>query len=344
MPLALAPALLIGGALAGGGSILSGILGSSAAEDAATQQEKAQQQVFNTTAAAVQGGQANVGANVGIANQYLGNASNLYNPFVQQGTQALNSLQGLISGPSSPLSTPFSFTQADLPNSPGYQFTLQQGQQAIQRAAAAQGGLFSSGTLKSLAGYTTGTANQYFNDAYNQALGTYNTNTNTALQKISSLQNLANLGYSGTSAQAGLAGQQATNSLQGAEFGSQLGLEGAQAEGGALTAQGNAAAAGTIGSTNALTQGIAGATNAFGSGLSTAANASTLQALLTQLGLGTGSGTAGTNAPPASTSIPSSTTGTNVNPVSGTSAPNPYNIGGTNYQQSGTSTGTGEGI
>lgn len=292
MPLALAPALLIGGALSGGGSILSGILGSDASENAAAQQEKAQQQVFNTTAAAVQGGQANVGANIGIANQDLGNASNLFNPYVSQGQTALNSLQGLISGPNSPLVTPFSFTQADLQNSPGYQFTLQQGQQAIQRAAAAQGGLFSSGTLKSLAGYTTGTADQYFNSAYNQALGTYNTNTNTALQKISSLQNLANLGYGATGAQAGLAGQQAANSLQGAEFGSQLGLEGAQAEGGALSAQGNAAAAGTIGSTNALTQGIAGATNAFGSGLNTAATQSTLQNLLASLGLGTGSSSA----------------------------------------------------
>lgn len=292
--------LIVAGALSGGGSIISGILGSNAAESAASQQERAQQQVFNTTAQAVQGGQANVGANVGIANQDLGNASNLFNPYVSQGQTALNSLQGLISGPNSPLSTPFSFTQADLQNSPGYQFTLQQGQQAIQRAAAAQGGLFSSGTLKSLAGYTTGTADQYFNSAYNQALGTYNTNTNTALQKISSLQNLANLGYGATGAQAGLAGQQATNSLQGAEFGSQLGLEGAQAEGGALTAQGNAAAAGTIGSTNALTQGISGATNAVGSGL-------TLQGLISSLGLGSYTPSSGLQ----SAATPSSTPMTN---------------------------------
>jgi hypothetical protein len=304
MPIALGPAMLIGGALSGGGSILSGILGSNAAETAAQEQEAAQQQVFNTTAQAVQGGQANVGANVGIANQYLGNASSLYSPYIQQGQAATNSIQNLINGQGSNLNTPFSFTQADLPNSPGYQFTLQQGQQAIQRAAAAQGGLFSSGTLKSLASYTTGTANQYFDDAYNQALGTYNTNTNTALQKISSLQNLANLGYSGTSAQAGLAGQQATNSLQGAEFGSQLGLEGAQAEGGALTAQGNAAAAGTIGSTNALTQGIAGATNAVGSGL-------TLQGLISSLGLGNYTPSSGLQ----SAATPSST------PMAGQSSP-----------------------
>jgi hypothetical protein len=312
--------LVVAGALSGGGSIISGILGSNAAESAASEQEKAQQQVFNTTAQAVQGGQKNVGDTVGIANQILGNASNLFNPYVQQGQSATNSIQNLINGPSSPLSTPFSFNQSDLQNSPGYQFTLAQGQQAIQRAAAAQGGLFSSGTLKSLAGYTTGTAEQYFNDAYNQALGTYSTNTNTALQKINSLQQLANLGYSGTAAQAGLAQGQANNSLQGAEFGSQLGLTGAQIEGGALTAQGNAAAAGTIGSTNAITQGIAGATNAAGSALTMGS----LQSLLASLGLGTGSA----SAPTASTTTPYSTTGTNIQPVTGTQAPNPNNIGG----------------
>jgi hypothetical protein len=298
------PLLVAAAGISAGGSIISGLLGSNAAENAASEQEKAQQQVFNTTAQAVQGGQANVGANVGIANQILGNASSLYSPYVQQGQTATNSIQNLLSGQGSNLNTPFSFTQADLPNSPGYQFTLQQGQQAIQRAAAAQGGLFSSGTLKSLAGYATGTANQYFNDAYNQALGTYNTNTNTALQKISSLQNLANLGYSGTSAQAGLAGQQATNSLQGAEFGSELGVQGAQAEGGALTAQGNAAAAGTIGSTNALTQGIAGGANAVGSGL-------TLQGLISSLGLGNYTPSSGLQ----SAATPSST------PMAGQSSP-----------------------
>jgi hypothetical protein len=319
MPLAVA-APLIGGAIAGGGSILSGILGSNAASTAAKQQEAAQQQVFNTTAAAVQGAQANIGAQVGIANQDLGAAAQLFNPYVQQGQAATNSIQNLISGQGSNLNTPFSFTQADLQNSPGYNFTLQQGQQAIQRAAAAQGGLFSSGTLKSLAGYTTGTAEQYFNDAYNQALGTYNTNTNTALQKISSLQNIANLGYSGTSAQAGIAGQQAANSITGAQLGGQAGLTGAQTEGGALTAQGNAAALGTIGSTNALTQGIAGATNAIGSGANTAATQSSLQALAS---LGVGTATTNPYAP--------TTTGTASNPSGVPGATGPIGPTALNY-------------
>ena len=320
--------ILAGAGIAAGGSIISSLIGSSAATKAAQQQAAAQQQVFNNTAGAVQGGQANVGNNVGIANSglssanstasgYLNDASSLFSPYATAGTSALGSLQSL-AGAGGPLDKTFSFNPSDLSSDPGYQFTLQQGQQAIQRAAAAQGGLFSSGTLKSLAGYTTGTADQYFNDAFNRAQSTFNTNTNTALQRIGSLQNLANYGYNATGAQAGLAGQQAHYALTvgglqanycmaGAEFGSNLGLQGSQIEGNALSNQGNANAAGTVGSANAITTGIGGATNSINQFL----QLRNLQSIFGGNGTGGGSSSSGyqVTGPPALTPNPPSESG-----------------------------------
>lgn len=57
--------------------------------------------------------------------------------------------------------------------SPGYQFTLGEGQKAIERAAAARGGLQSPATQKALAQYATGLASQEYDsflDRYHRSL------------------------------------------------------------------------------------------------------------------------------------------------------------------------------
>jgi hypothetical protein len=51
--------------------------------------------------------------------------------------------------------------------SPGYQFRLDQGQQAIERGAAARGRLFSGGTLKRTTDYAQGVASQEWNNWLN---------------------------------------------------------------------------------------------------------------------------------------------------------------------------------
>lgn len=68
------------------------------------------------------------------------------------------------------------FTLGDFTKDPGYQFTLGQGLQAIDRRKAAQGGLLTGGTDKARANYATGLANQTFNDFYNRSAGTYDRN------------------------------------------------------------------------------------------------------------------------------------------------------------------------
>ena len=65
-----------------------------------------------------------------------------------------------------------------LENTPGYQFTLQQGEQGVQRSAAANGTLLTGGTLKALAGYDAGLASQTYQNAVNNALGLYQTGLN----------------------------------------------------------------------------------------------------------------------------------------------------------------------
>ena len=294
-----------------GSSILGGLFGGKGASKAASQLAQGEQNAANyandqkTTgqasiqqglddvSGAVSAGQTGVAGATSSGQQIVGQAGatandalqtalaqqlGLYSPYTQAGATATGQLQQLASA----APAQFSFNPTDLSSDPGYQFTLQQGQQALARSAAATGGLYSSGTAKSLAGYTTGTANQYFNDAYNRSLSTFNTNQQQALNRVSTLQNLASMGLTGSAGSSGAIGSntqlQSTNTTNAANTianlgvagantnanlglsGSQLSLSGHEASAGvgtqaanqvtqALTGIGAAQAAGTAGST-----------------------------------------------------------------------------------------------
>lgn len=62
------------------------------------------------------------------------------------------------------------FNPGDLSSDPGYQFTLNEGTKALDRSNAAKGNYFSGAALKGAADYTTGLANNTWNDRYNQWL------------------------------------------------------------------------------------------------------------------------------------------------------------------------------
>jgi hypothetical protein len=79
---------------------------------------------------------------------------------------------------------------------PGYQFRLQQGQQALDRRFAAQGGRFSGSSLKAASDYNQGMAAQGFSDRMNR------------------LSALAGIGQTSTSTTAGL-GANAANQISG---------------------------------------------------------------------------------------------------------------------------------
>jgi len=70
----------------------------------------------------------------------------------------------------------FSYTGEDLYKDPSYQFRLEQGQKALDRAGAAAGRFLSGRQLQATSDYNQGAASQEFQNAYNRALGTFSTN------------------------------------------------------------------------------------------------------------------------------------------------------------------------
>lgn len=123
-------------------------------------------------------------------------------------------LQGLTLNPNAALQKQFSFSANDLQSTPGYQFTLQQGLKNTNASLAAQGLGLSGAQARGLAGYTTGLADQTYNQQYNNALSTYNTNYQTASNNVNNLMSLLNIGQN-SAAQTGNANINAANSAGG---------------------------------------------------------------------------------------------------------------------------------
>lgn len=61
----------------------------------------------------------------------------------------------------------------DAANTPGYQFTLHQGIDALDGSAAARGTVLGGGHAKAVMDYATGLADQTYGSTYNRALGEY---------------------------------------------------------------------------------------------------------------------------------------------------------------------------
>jgi hypothetical protein len=124
----------------------------------------------------------NGAANVG-STDLISNYSSALQPFLQNfntaqsGVTQLGNLLGLngASGNQSALST--------LQNTPGYQFQLQQGNNAINAAAAANGTLNSGNQLTALSNYNQGLANTTYNNYVSQ-LQPYLNQANTAASGI----------------------------------------------------------------------------------------------------------------------------------------------------------------
>ena len=180
--------LLAGMGINAATSIFSGLLGADASEDASQAQLAAINQAQ------------------GQLNQYLQQGLGYQQPIYQSGMQNLSQVnQNMASGsynvqPYSYQAQPFNF-QAD----PGYNFAKQQGIGAINANAAANGMQLSSGTQKNLAKFTTGLADQTYNNAYNRymtgqqfnagnAMNSYQTRNQQAQQRYDMGLNLANMG------------------------------------------------------------------------------------------------------------------------------------------------------
>lgn len=167
--------------------------------------------------------------------QYGGQAASSFTGGATGAEQALSRIQalqgftggatnavGVLGGPGRALMSaaaqdPFSGFQAD----PGYQFRQEQGEQAINRAAAARGGRLSGRTLKELGRFNQGLASQEYQNFANRGLAARGQNLQAAGAIQQSLENL-----SGRQLQAGLAAQQNQAQLAGLGYGAQQQIAG----------------------------------------------------------------------------------------------------------------------
>jgi len=99
------------------------------------------------------------------------------------------------------------FTLDQFHEDPGYQFMLQQGQQALKASQAANGTLLSGAGLKGLDAYTQGLASQ----EYQQAFNNYNTNQTNLYNRLAGLSGTGQTANAQTGAAAQNYGNQAGN-------------------------------------------------------------------------------------------------------------------------------------
>ena len=222
------------------GSVASGAISAGAAGSASKEQQSAANEALASQNAQFAFDQGQEEPFVGAGQNALTRNTALLNGFGQSVTPSLNALLGLGNSATA---------QAALAQTPGYQFTLNQGLQATQNSNAAQGLGVSGAALKGAANYATGLANNTYEQQFQNALSNFGAATTNFNTQFNANNSLASLGENAAIG-AGNQGQQMSNNATGL-----------------ITGAGNAAAAGTVGSANALSSGITGignsATNGF---------------------------------------------------------------------------------
>jgi hypothetical protein len=195
----------------------------------------------------------------------------LNEPFRQAGLTGTNMLLAQLQGPNAsakfggvagydPASAMRNFGAFDFQADPGYAFRLSEGMKALDRTAAARGGLLSGATLKGAQRYGSDLASQEYQNAFNryqanrsaqeQAYGNaFNRFQTERTNTLAPLQSLAGVGQSATQ-QAQQASQNYTAGTTGAlaNFGA--------AQGSNIIGAGNARASGYVGGANALSSGL----------------------------------------------------------------------------------------
>jgi hypothetical protein len=186
------------------GSVVGGLLGSDAAKKAAEIQAR-----FGTLNAQgiTQTGQVNTQRISDMYNRATGRYSS-YDPYTTAGNQGMWQLQDLLGlGDPTKGSAKFGTMAQDIPlNLPGatnltgldlkgykfdpsqaavdpsLAFRLSEGNKAIERSAAAKGGLLGGGTAKALEQYSQGLASEEYQNMFNRGLTEYGTGVNAATQ------------------------------------------------------------------------------------------------------------------------------------------------------------------
>jgi hypothetical protein len=219
-------------AISTGAALLgSAIIGGAASARASSKASKAQQQA---TQSAEQ-----------VQRDIFERQTELQEPFRQSGITSQNELLRLLGLGEAGRGTPEyglltrQYGMDQFQQDPGYGFRLSEGMKALDRSAAARGGLLSGATLKASQRYGQDLASQEFNNAFNR----YQAQLGTRLGTLGSM-------YGG--------GQAAAGQLVGAA--GQMG----ENVGNALMMGGQARASGYLGQANALNQALGQAALGYG--------------------------------------------------------------------------------
>jgi hypothetical protein len=176
----------------GGGALIGGIAGGVGSANAASAQEASAREAL------------------GLQRQMWQQGREDMAPWLQAGRTSLADLLKMVQG---------GYDASAMAQDPGFQFRMAEGQRALERSAAARGGLNSGATLRSLTRYSQGVASDEFANRFNRLAG------------------IAGMGQ-GAAQNLGAAGGQYANSA-GSLYG----------------AMGNARAAGSMGMANAISGG-----------------------------------------------------------------------------------------
>ena len=153
--------------------------------------------------------------------------------------------------------TPKPMTEANLVNTPGYQFNLSQGLESAQNSAAARGLGVSGAAMKGAATYATGLADSTYQQQFANQQALYG----DAVTSFNAAQSYNNQLYNQVSQRATLGGnvavQAGTQANQGAQNAANTINAGGAAQGAASIAKGNAYAGAFNGFSNAVSNGNA---------------------------------------------------------------------------------------
>jgi hypothetical protein len=169
---------------------------------------------------------------------------------------------------------------ADLQIDPGYAFRLQQGQEALTRAAAANGGVGGGGFAKDLNNYVQGSASQEYQNAFNR----FETSTQNRFANVNAVANAgasaaeyggtlrtnaneyagniqSNAAQFGAGLNTGAAQFAAGNNINATDLASQNTINAASQDANYRTQGANAKAAGQVAGSNAMWGGFGAAAN-----------------------------------------------------------------------------------
>lgn len=230
-----------------GGNILGGLLGADAASDAASTQANA---AANAAASQLQ---ASREANA-LQKEMFDKQIELQEPFRQGGLAAQNQLLKYLAlggDTSAPGYGRYAqdFSMSDFQEDPGYAFRLSEGMKALERSAAARGGLLSGTMLKGAQRYGQDMASQEYQNAFNR----YQVNRSNQLNP---LQSLMGAGQTATGIMGNAAGS------YGAMAGQNM-MTGAANYGAGMTDAARARASGYVGSANAFNNALSGIGNIY---------------------------------------------------------------------------------